>query len=174
MTPQQTERLLLIPTPLFVLQKRMQCTDFMAEVTVGQQELSVHFPEEYPGDAMVLFPVWIELHNTDPDTVPWGGTVIERKSLTAIGQMGCKGWPEEGYVEIGYGINPSFQRQGYGTEIVRAFTQWLLAQPNVHTVTAECLTDNYGSRRILENCGFERVGTRIDVNEGELFLWRKH
>lgn len=60
--------------------------------------------------------------------------------------------------------------RGYTTEMARALVGWVLEQPDVRRVTAECLEDNPGSIRVLEKTGFERVGRRTD-EEGPLLLW---
>jgi [ribosomal protein S5]-alanine N-acetyltransferase len=103
-----------------------------------------------------------------------GGVVIERSSLTAIGELGCKSDPDaSGAVEIGYGLNPSVWNRGYATEIVSAFTAWLLEQPTVRTVTAETATSNPASARVLEKSGFVRMGTSWNEDDGSLILWQR-
>jgi RimJ/RimL family protein N-acetyltransferase len=87
--------------------------------------------------------------------------------------MGCKNRPNAGFVEIGYGINPGYQNRGYATEMTQALTRWMLSQPEVSRVTAECRTDNYGSMRVLEKAGFARVGERVDDEDGLLFVWER-
>lgn len=167
----ETPRLLLISTPLDVLQQRLATDHFTTNVLVDGHAMRVTFPSEWPGDALVLFPLMIERLEQDPDMPEWGGTVIDRTERVAVGQMGFKGLPDaHGHIELGYGINASYQNRGYATEMARALVAWALTQPNVHTVTAECLEDNDGSIRVLEKIGFERVGQRMD-EEGLLILW---
>ncbi|MGI8824694.1 MAG: hypothetical protein ACR2JC_03435 [Chloroflexota bacterium] len=60
MPPLRTPRLILVPTPLPVINKRLECDDFVAAVSVpldpntqtGGGELTVRFPPEWPGDAL--------------------------------------------------------------------------------------------------------------------------
>jgi RimJ/RimL family protein N-acetyltransferase len=78
-----------------------------------------------------------------------------------------------GQVEIGYGFNPEVWGQGYATELVGAFTEWLLAQAEVRQVTAECVNANDGSRRVLEKCGFRHTGERIDPDDGILLQFAR-
>lgn len=76
-----------------------------------------------------------------------------------IGSAGFKGKPDRyGMVEIGYGISPHFRRQGYTFEAVCALLAWAFRQPDVLHVTAECLPDNAGSKRILEKSGMTNLG----------------
>jgi RimJ/RimL family protein N-acetyltransferase len=81
-----------------------------------------------------------------------------------IGDCGLHGGPDgpvddAGRVEIGYGLAARSRGQGYGSEVVAAITEWLIAQPEVRQVRACTLTDNMPSRRVLEKAGFGYTGT---------------
>lgn len=86
--------------------------------------------------------------------------MIESKAGAHIGELCFKGLTAEGAAEIGYGIAPEWQGQGFATEAVRAVTQWALAQAGVSRVEAETEEDNAASIRVLEKCGFRPTGTR--------------
>jgi ribosomal-protein-alanine N-acetyltransferase len=169
----ETPRLILVETPLDVLERRMQGPAFTADVALPGGVMHVTFPVEWPGDALVLFPLLIEQYQKAPEDVAWGGTLIERAGRVAVGQMGCKGRPNGGSVEIGYGIVPAYQKRGYATEMVRALTAWALTQPDVSRVRAECRTDNDASMRVLVKAGFVRVGERFDEEDGPLYVWER-
>lgn len=170
----ETARLLLIQTPLDVLQTRLQRDTFTADIRLPTTTLRVTFLAEWPGDALALFPMMIEQHQSLAGNLAWGGTIIDRAAQAAVGQMGFKGPPDEkGAVELGYGVNPSYQRRGYATEMAGALVAWALAQATVRQVTAECREDNVGSIRVLKKTGFRRVGRRIDDEDGPLLLWSR-
>lgn len=57
-------------------------------------------------------------------------------------------------VEMGYGILPSYEGNGYMTEAVQGMIRWAFAQQDVDFVEAETDPDNRASQRILEKCGF--------------------
>ena len=57
-------------------------------------------------------------------------------------------------VEIGYGILPSYEGNGYMTEAAQGMIRWAFAQQDVDFVEAETDPDNRASQRILEKCGF--------------------
>jgi [ribosomal protein S5]-alanine N-acetyltransferase len=170
----QTARLILVPTPLEVIETRLEQANFSALVPVSGTKLLIQFPHEWPGDAMAIFPLMLEQLRANPNEPEWGGIMIERDSNIAVGHMGCKGPANvSGEIEIGYGVNPAFQGRGYATELVTAFTLWLLERKSVTCVRAETVTDNQASMRVLEKSGFARVGTRDDPDDGALVLWER-
>jgi [ribosomal protein S5]-alanine N-acetyltransferase len=127
--------------------------------------------QEWPGEAIVLFRALAKQLRQTPENVPWGGTMIERQELVAIGQMSFKALPNEsGVIELGYGINPSYENRGYTTEMAKELVVWAWRQPGVKRITAECLEDNRPSIRVLEKIGFKQVGEKLD-EEGLLILW---
>ena len=168
----ETPRLWLVPTPLAVVRARLLRAGFDADVETPAGVRSVHFPQAWPGDALVFFPALAQLKSDAPDA--WGGTAIERASGVAIGMLGGKGGPDDaGRIEIGYGLIPEAWGQGYATESVRALTLWLLARSEVQIVAAETSVENFASQRVLEKCGFLKVGERTDPEDGPLYLWEK-
>jgi len=72
-----------------------------------------------------------------------------------IGDCGTHGDPDpEGEVELGFGLAAPYRGRGYGTEVARGLSDWLLAQPGVTRVIGRVEPDNTASRRALERVGF--------------------
>lgn len=166
----ETERLLFVSLPLHVITRRLESDDFHAEVATPSGPLAIHFPPQWPGDALAFFPSWAA--HFDPHDPQWGGTLVRKADLRAIGQIGVKGQPDAaGRLEIGYGLNPEVWNQGYATEAVRALVAELLKRPAVRRVTAETALSNPASARVLEKCGFVQVGAGHSDEDGELILW---
>lgn len=166
----QTPRLALIQTPLDVIRTRLARTDFDAEVPTPEGPRAVRFPKAWPGDEIVLFPMYLE----SPNAPNWGGFALELATGRAVGGVGCKNMPDEnGRIEIGYGLSPEARGKGYATELVGAFVAWLFAHPRVSVMTAETAVENVASQRVLEKCGFAKVGERICEEDGPLYLWEK-
>ena len=166
---------MLVATPLEVLRRRLERNDtFTAELPLASGPETVTFPATWPGGALVIFPRLIEQLEANPDDEPWDGTLVERATLTAVGQLGCKGKPDEnGLIEIGYNILVLEARErGYATETVGVLVSWLLEQPSVRVVTAECLETNHASVRVLQKTGFKQVGQKPDEEE-TLLLWER-
>lgn len=169
----ETPRLILVPTPLEIVKARLEQGTLTAEVPLADGPETVAFPAEWPGDALALFPRLAKQLEENPEQELWEGTLVERTTFAAIGQLGCKGLPDEnGSVEIGYGLNLAVQGRGYATEIVGALAVWLLRQPGVTQVKAECLETNLASVRVLQKIGFEPTGEKPDA-EGTLLLWAR-
>ena len=77
-----------------------------------------------------------------------------KNSKEYMGDVGFKGPAKDHTVEIGYGILPACEGNGYMTEAVQAMIRWAFAQQDVDFVEAETDPDNRASQRILEKCGF--------------------
>ncbi len=76
-----------------------------------------------------------------------------KSTKTIIGSISCKNAPaDRADIEIGYGINEKYEKQGYTTEAVKILAEWILNQDGVQSVIAEVEKDNTGSRRVMEKC----------------------
>lgn len=87
-------------------------------------------------------------------------TMINKQERVLVGDLCFKGPPnEEGDIEIGYGTYPSFQQQGYITEVIGALIRWASVQPEVNAITAETNKTNIASIRALEKNNFQQFKT---------------
>jgi len=105
---------------------------------------------------------------------PWrfGFAVIHRSDNMLIGMGGFPGPPDtEGVAEIAYGIAPSYQAKGYATEVARALIEFASRNANVRKIRAHTLAETNASTRVLEKCGFAKVGETIDP-ENNLTIWQ--
>jgi RimJ/RimL family protein N-acetyltransferase len=81
--------------------------------------------------------------------------VVLSAECCGVGMVGFKGVPDEcGGVEIGYGIDPAYRRQGYATEAVRALISWAFEDPACRSIRADTLKVNVASGRVLAKVGF--------------------
>jgi RimJ/RimL family protein N-acetyltransferase len=174
-----TPRTVVVPTPAEAVEQRLSTDDFYLDVDLGEQatdELgdrvaSVRFPPGWPGDTIDLAR-WAAQQAAD-GTEGWTATIVDRASLEAIGQVGCLAPPDaEGMVEIRYATNADQRDRGVATEAGGAFVAWLLAQPSVRMVVAECRVDNAASVRVIEKLGFALVDERED-EQGRVLRWAK-
>ena len=87
-------------------------------------------------------------------------TISLKKENIAIGGLGFKGAPDEkAEVEIGYGIEEPYRRQGYCLEAVNAVLEWAFSNEKVYFVMAETAPDNVASQELLKKVGFSETGT---------------
>ena len=112
----------------------------------------------------------------DPGSLGWFTWYVVRRQPAErllIGSCGFKGRPDSGgSVEVGYGLLPGYQRQGFGTELTGALVSWAFGHEMVTRVLAETLPELVGSVRVLEKNGFELVG-RGSARDTILFELRR-
>jgi RimJ/RimL family protein N-acetyltransferase len=115
------------------------------------------------------------LHETAPADL-WrdGFGVVQLIDRRLIGFCSFVGPPDaEGSVEIGYGIAPGFEGQGYATEAARLLIEQAIASGRVRRVRAHTLPERNASTRVLEKCGFQYRGELIDSVDGPVWRWEK-
>jgi ribosomal-protein-alanine N-acetyltransferase len=133
----KTQRLALLPF-----------TEEVYEVYSNQYEIGPH----------------IEGHLKDlkenPELQGWGvWLAIRGDNGKPVGDLGFKGRPDpEGAVEVGYGIVPDEQNQGFATEAVDALIEWVFSRGETSKVIAECLGNNMASIKVLQKLGMRETG----------------
>ena len=88
-----------------------------------------------------------------------------------VGSGIFKGPPEDGRVEIGYGVAEGCRGRGHATDGASALVRLAFAQPDVRVVYAETSTVNAASRRVVQKVGFTHVGQRFDDEDGLVDCW---
>lgn len=125
------------------------------------------------GDEFKIGP-HIEFHiselKNDPTLYGWGvWLVIDKFDNKVIGDIGFKGKPNaENAVEVGYGIVPSAQNNGFATEAVRAIIDWAFSHEEVNKIIAECLDDNTPSIKVLQKLNMKHIGNVDNMMKWEL------
>ena len=144
----QTERLKIVP-----------CTDeLLSTISTEEYEIGPHIT------------MFLEKLREDSTQLGWGvWLVINKENNTIIGDIGFKGKPNsENTVEVGYGIIPSAQNNGYATEAVKEIINWAFTNDDVDKVVAECLHNNIPSIKVLEKLNMNKIGTVNDMLKWEL------
>jgi len=172
MDPLLTPRLELRPIPLplviAILEGRRR-TDI--EKIVGAE-----MPWAWPGRAIVeqAFRASLDAVRADPDGRLWGDRLMITREgpPRVVGSVVFHGRPDAaGTCEIAYGVEESCQRQGYGTEAVRACLTWALDQPECRAVEALTTAWHKGTVRLLEKVGMTRAGVR-NRDGNEMLVYR--
>lgn len=164
----ETDRLKMIPLTHSCLRKLLNGTpELEAELHLAPScmELDAHTRE-----AMLYL---YELSQKTPDSFPWitNWQIIEKKRNISIGSACFMNVPDtKGKVEIGYGIYPAFQNQGFMTEVLKTLCSWALNQPGVTAILAEIEPENIASRRVLEKCAFVQIGATSFLRSGKMII----
>jgi [ribosomal protein S5]-alanine N-acetyltransferase len=110
-----------------------------------------HWAADFPaeGDRVIA-----GLFGEHPEWLGGHRLVVERDSGLVVGSIGLFWPPNDGVLEIGYGIVPSRRGRGYAAEATRALTDHAFTAPGVHAVHAEVEPSNPASVRVLEKAGF--------------------
>lgn len=93
--------------------------------------------------------------------------IIRKEDRRVVGSADFKAPPENGAVEIGYGLGKAHEHRGYMTETVEAMCQWAFSQPGVNAVIAETEIENFPSQQILRRCGF------TEYERGKTVWWKR-
>lgn len=156
-----TDRLSLAPLPPAVAATLLESRERAAV------ELRLALAPDWPQPD--LFDLLAHQAEMAPSDAVWRIWLMqERAERLIIGDVGFHGPPsEEGVVEIGYSVAPSYRRRGYATEAARALVDWARRQDGVSAVVAGCDPNNEASMRTLRRSGFHQTGF-----EGNELRWR--
>ncbi len=127
--------------------------------------LNAEVPEDWPHEHWEshVLDYLLELIAKEPEASGWCRYILfrdpETNQRTLIGTCGG-GFPkpETGEAEIGYGLLPAWQRQGFAPEAVAAMLPWMRTQRPVRAFVAQTFPHLRGSIRVLEKNGFEPAG----------------
>jgi RimJ/RimL family protein N-acetyltransferase len=76
---------------------------------------------------------------------------VLRESEEIIGSVGFHNLPDEnGMIEIGFGVDPTFQNKGYGKQILHGMWGWVVKEPAVKTLRYTVAPENLVSRHIIK------------------------
>jgi len=123
-------------------------------ILIGEAPAESRWAEGYPTEGSLACATAVIVAREDGRVDPFGAFCIvrERDGLT-IGDALFHGPPEDGTVDIGYGLVPSARGYGYATKAVVAMLEWAFTQPSVTRVTANTTDDNAGSVGVMERAG---------------------
>jgi len=140
----------------------------MKKVKTGRLELSLMSDEQLAElaqradepDLRAAYAQMLALCREHPQERRWYAPwqIALKTSGVPVGDLGFKGPPADGAVEIGYGVEESHRCRGYATEACQALIEWAFVQENVYVVEAETAADNEISQRVLQKLGFRACG----------------
>lgn len=91
--------------------------------------------------------------------------IVDDTHQALVGSACFKGAPNSlGQVEVGYGVYPKFQNQGFMTEALEGLVHWAAEQRTVAQVVAETARQNLASQAVLRKVGFEMTEQTTHTN----------
>ncbi len=69
--------------------------------------------------------------------------------------------------EVGYHIAKPYTSNGYATEALKAFVEYIMCVKNIDIVYGICVTENLASIKVLEKSGFKKEFEGIGEYQGE-------
>ena len=80
---------------------------------------------------------------------------------------------EHGLAEVGYALSSVYQGRGIMADALQILLDDLFQNTLLERIEARCAVENYGSQRVLEKNGFERIGVARNYLE-IAGAWRDH
>lgn len=105
------------------------------------------------------------IESYDSEKGPFIYAVIRKEDNANIGYVQLVKI-EEGY-EIGYHIAKKYTRNGYASEAVNCYLNYLKDNSDLKIVYGVALYENKASLKVLEKCGFELIFKGIGMYQGE-------
>jgi len=172
--------------PLIIETPRLQLVAYEPTHLLALMESNQRFTASFgwpPAEGLGAFlqssdvsPDWVARVRASTQGDPWlhGFAVVDRESRSVVGGLGFKGPPnDQAEVEIAYGVVASFQNRGYATEATEAGVEFAFRHEAVMRVIAHTKTENAASTRVLEKCGFAKIGDVIDPEDGLVWRWER-
>lgn len=167
-----TERLWLEPITLAVVEA------VYAEDRAALEDIvRAKVPDSWPSKALLerAFCASLDRIRMDPETRLWGDRLMVSREgeRRIVGSVVFHGKPHNGVVEVGYGVEDSWQSKGLASEGTRAQVEWALAQEGIVSVMATTPPWHTASIRVLERAGLSRVGEEIHEALGEVLVFER-
>lgn len=162
----ETDRLLIFPLTLPQLELYLQANDLLEDALCLTQYGRKVAPQVLDMVSKVTLPKMKRATGHDYLFHTFW-LVVDKQSKMIVAEMGFKGVPEHGEVEIGYGTMPFMQGRGYMTEAVKGLLQWAAGRDEISAVLAETHVSNLPSIKVVEKNGFQRIDKK-----GDMLWWR--
>jgi [ribosomal protein S5]-alanine N-acetyltransferase len=165
------------PSPLPILTARLRLRPLRAEDVDAFTEIYLHpFVAHWIGPhTREDVAQEVALHIEHQASLGWSFWAVEdRASARLIGDCGLQPLEQRGpEVELGYDFDPRAWGRGLATEAARAVMEHAFGPLQIAHVMAVVKPENSASRRVLENAGLQRAGTREAYGE-PMLLYEAH
>ncbi|MFK7904543.1 MAG: GNAT family N-acetyltransferase [Chitinophagales bacterium] len=135
--------------------------------------LNINIPTKWSEFGTPIFEYSLAQIKNNPNSAKWWTYLpILITENTLVGSCGYKGAPSEaGMVEIGYEVAEIYRNRGLATEIAKLLVQQAFEDDKVKIIQAHTIEEANASTRVLEKCGFKKVGSFEDEEEGLVWKW---
>jgi RimJ/RimL family protein N-acetyltransferase len=131
-------------------------------------------PENEEVTPRFLLEFVIERLNQDPENIFWWSPRLIIVERLVVGMCGFKSPPDgKGIVEIGYGVVVSKQNQGLATQAVDLLVREGFSKQYIQMIVAYTTPTNSASGRVLEKNQFTKYGSKVDPEDGEVWVWQR-
>ena len=91
-----------------------------------------------------------------------------------IGSAGFHDFPDgTGMIEIGFGIVPERQNQGFGTELLIGMWKMICVRPDVRILRYTVSPENLPSMHIIKKLAFTKIGEQMDPEDGLELIYER-
>lgn len=141
------------------------------DVEAAAREIGAAVPATLTKDLQDFLQYRLAQLDVDPSILPWLGRAMvltdEAGTRRVIGSIGFHGAPDDqARVEIGYRVEPEFQRRGFARESVRAMLDWAAGVHGIRRFVASISPTNAPSLQLAASFGFVQTGSHIDDIDG--------
>jgi len=108
----------------------------------------------------------------DPSLREWLGRAMvlvdEEGQRRVIGSIGFDGRPDEveGWLEIGYSVDPPYRRRGFAREAAEAMYDWAYRTHGITRFVASVSPENVPSLNLIAEHGYRQIGEQMDEVDG--------
>jgi RimJ/RimL family protein N-acetyltransferase len=140
----------------------------LRDVVESDLDAFFEYQREPEANEMAVFPAreretfYAHWHRILADDSLIQKTIVDAGEVA--GNIGC--WPQDGRRLVGYWVGRDFWGKGVATRALQEFTREVVTERPLHAWVA---STNTGSIRVLEKCGFVKVGEHTNDVEELLF-----
>ena len=152
----ETKRLLLIPVTLDIIDTLLVSDDLFYS-KYGYKNDGGEYLNPSPDYLYKIRDRLTEHPEEYPVAVDY--LIIIKDIKTVIGTIYFKSLPVDGVSEIGYGMSPQYEGNGYMSEALETMLKYG-KENNIKTVIADTMIDNVKSQKVLLRNGFINIQTK--------------
>lgn len=144
------------------------------DLAAAERELGASIPEGWPeAHAGRSLARRLDQMTREPDSAAWLlRGMVRREDGALVGYINFHAPPDErGRAELGYTVLEPYRRRGYATEAARAMMDWAMSISPIEAFVVSVSPLNQPSLAMAAVLGFQRIGSQIDEEDGEEWVF---